>query len=86
MNRKQTLAKDTSSIDHFARTETAVPLLIPVSDLAKMLNVSRRSIWRLLSARKMPPPIRIGGAVRWRFDEVKRWIEAGCPVPNSPDS
>jgi len=57
------------------------PLLISVGELAMILKVSQRSIWRLLSAGKMIEPIRIGGAVRWRFSEVKRWIDQGCPPP-----
>jgi len=24
-------------------------------------------------------PIRLGGVVRWRLGEVKKWIAAGCP-------
>ena len=57
------------------------PVLIDVSDLATMLNISTRTVWRLLSAGKMLAPIRIGGAVRWRYQEVHRWIEQGCPEP-----
>lgn len=57
------------------------PLLISVGELAMILKVSQRSIWRLLSAGKMIEPIRIGGAVRWRFSEVKHWIDQGCPPP-----
>jgi excisionase family DNA binding protein len=60
------------------------PLLISVQDLATILKISTRSVWRLLSAGKLPSPVRIGGAVRWRYDEVKHWIDAGCP--ESPHS
>jgi excisionase family DNA binding protein len=55
------------------------PLLISVSELATILKISPRSVWRLLSAGKMVEPIRIGGTVRWRFSEVKDWIQQGCP-------
>jgi predicted DNA-binding transcriptional regulator AlpA len=55
------------------------PLLVSVDELAMILKISPRSVWRLLSAGKMVEPVRIGGAVRWRFHEVKNWIDQGCP-------
>lgn len=57
------------------------PLLIPVRTVAKILGISTRSVWRLHSSGKILPPVRIGGAVRWRSDELKRWVAEGCPEP-----
>jgi excisionase family DNA binding protein len=57
-------------------------LLISVDELATILNISPRTVWRLLSAGKLVRPLRIGGAVRWRYREIIDWIEAGCPIPN----
>jgi excisionase family DNA binding protein len=54
-------------------------LLITAEQLAGMMQVSTRTLWRLLSAGKLIKPIRLGGNVRWRLDEVKTWISAGCP-------
>jgi prophage regulatory protein len=54
--------------------------LIPAEELATMLGVSKRTIWRLLSGKQLPEPVRIGGSVRWRRDQIDRWIEQGCPV------
>ena len=59
------------------------PQLISVRDLAKILKVSPRSVWRLLSAGQIVPPLRIGGSVRWRYHEVAEWIESGCPSVSS---
>ena len=53
-------------------------LLISVDDLATILKVSTRTVWRLLSAGKLVRPVRFGGAVRWRYREVLKWIEDGC--------
>lgn len=58
------------------QTET---LLIPVEQLAEMMNVSTRTVWRLLSAKRIPEPVRLGGSVRWPLDRVREWIDAGCP-------
>ena len=65
------------SIDAF---ET--PSLITAAEFAGMLQVSVRTLWRLRSAGQVPAPVRLGGAVRWRFDEVKKWIADGCRKPS----
>ena len=54
--------------------------LIDSREAAKLLKVSTRTLWGMQTTGKMPPPIRIGRAVRWSLDELKKWIEAGCPV------
>ena len=61
-------------------------LLITADEVATMLNVSVRSIWRLNSAYLIPAPVRFGGAVRWRSDEVRKWIAEGCPPPQSREN
>lgn len=62
-----------------SRLETAEPLLITAQDVARLLKVSTRSLWRLRSAGDIPAPIRVGAAVRWRIDEITKWIADGCP-------
>jgi excisionase family DNA binding protein len=54
------------------------PLLITAKKLAQLLGVSTRTLWRLRSAGQLPEPMRLGGAVRWRVDEVQEWIAGGC--------
>lgn len=56
------------------------PLLISADQFASMIQLSTRTLWRLLSAGKLPEPVRIGGSVRWRIDDVKLWIASGCPA------
>jgi excisionase family DNA binding protein len=56
------------------------PLLLTAVQVAGLLQVSSRTVWRLVSERKIVGPVRIGGATRWRRDEVERWIGAGCPA------
>ena len=55
------------------------PLLVSASSLAEMLQISKRTLWRLLSAGQLPLPVRVGGSVRWRVHEVRKWIDSGCP-------
>ncbi len=58
-------------------TDTA-PLLVRADEFAKMMGVSERTLWRLLSAGKVPKPVRIGRSTRWRMAEVREWVAAGC--------
>ena len=57
------------------------PLLVPAAEVARLLDVSTRTLWRQLSAGQIPKPVRFGGTVRWRIDELRKWIADGCPLP-----
>ncbi len=57
-------------------------LLIDSRQAAKLLNVSPRTLWRMHNDGEMPQPIRIGRAVRWSLEALKKWIADGCPRPN----
>ncbi|MHB8863461.1 MAG: helix-turn-helix transcriptional regulator [Pirellulaceae bacterium] len=81
MLRSSTQTNDKST----TQPENSKPLLISAPELAKILGISARSVWRLLSAGKLPAPVRLGGAVRWRRSDVLAWIEQGCP-PDSTSS
>ncbi len=66
-------------------------LLVDNKQAAKLLKISERTLWELAHNDKIPPPIRIGAAVRWSLDVLKKWVEAGCPAntdfkPASPTS
>ena len=53
--------------------------LVNVKELAAMLNVSQRHVWRQKSAGKLPKPVNIGGCVRWLLSDIEAWLEMGCP-------
>jgi excisionase family DNA binding protein len=54
--------------------------LLNADEVAAMLGISERTLWRLLSAGKVPEPVRFGRSTRWRLADVKEWIEEGCPA------
>ena len=58
---------------------TSDVMAVDASRLAELLGLSLRTVRRLDSSGKLPRPVRIGGAVRWRLSEITRWLEAGCP-------
>jgi prophage regulatory protein len=57
--------------------------LLTVEDLAKLLHVSVRTVWRLRRNASLPRPVKIGGGVRWRISDVRAWIEQGCKPETS---
>ncbi len=45
--------------------------LLSVTDVAGLLSVSKRTVWRLTAAGVLPPPIRVTRrVVRWRAEEI----------------
>ena len=48
--------------------ERARPALISATELADLLQISTRTLWRLRSAGKLVEPIKLGGSTRWRLD------------------
>ena len=60
-----------------------VPKLLTVNDVAKLLKLSTRSVWRLVKAKTIVEPIRIGGSIRWRPSDVATWIAS---IPQSERS
>ena len=61
------------------RDVTLVPsALIDAAELARMLSVSKPTIWRMRD--KLPPSIALTSqCIRWRRDAVLEWINTGCP-------
>ena len=53
-------------------------ILIDVKQLAAMVDLSQRTVWRLANAGWMPAPLKLGGSQRWRKAEVSEWIAQGC--------
>ena len=60
-------------------TEHRTDGLISASVVAAKLAISARHLRRLSDAGRVPRPVRIGRAVRWRSAEIRAWISAGCP-------
>lgn len=55
------------------------PALLSAKHVANILQISTRTLWRLLSAGGIVSPVKLGRSVRWRKDELMRWIADGCP-------
>jgi predicted DNA-binding transcriptional regulator AlpA len=54
-------------------------MLLKDKHLAEKLEISRRKVWAMNSAALLPTPVRMGRSVRWRVEDIQRWILLGCP-------
>ena len=54
-------------------------MLLKVSELAQILNLSQRTIHRLNCTGKLPSPIKISGSIRWRQSDIDLWLDLDCP-------
>jgi predicted DNA-binding transcriptional regulator AlpA len=67
-----------------ARTLQLEPLLLDVGGVAKVLGISRRSVFSLLSSgRLIRADVQLGIGRRsrkWRRSTVEAWVRAGCPL------
>ncbi len=55
-----------------------LPPMLDVGTVAKLLDCSGRHVYRLSDSDRMPRPLKLGSLVRWRKDDIKAWIDAGC--------
>ena len=65
-------------------SQSAIPPLLTVAEVAKVLRISTRSVWRLVNTGKLIKPVRIGGSIRWRRTDLENWIVRGCPEDGQP--
>lgn len=50
-------------------------ILLSDNTAAALLGISRATFWRRVNDKTLPAPIKLGGATRWRRDEVLAAIE-----------
>ena len=65
------------------KTTNELPQLLTINDVAEILKISQRSIWRLVASGKLVAPLRVGGSIRWKREDIREWIDSGCE-PKEP--
>ncbi|MCC6970887.1 MAG: helix-turn-helix domain-containing protein [Phycisphaerales bacterium] len=55
-----------------------LPTLLRARDVAALLAISVRCVWRLAASGDLPRPIRLGGSTRWRAHELEEFIARGA--------
>lgn len=62
---------------HVAAAPSAA-LLLSAEEVAALLGVSLRTIWRMRERGQLPHPLRLGRqTLRWRREDVEQWIASG---------
>ena len=56
-------------------------LLLPAKEAVAMLSIGESTLWREVAAKRLPAPVKIGSATRWRVSDL---IAAFASVANSP--
>jgi len=56
-----------------------IPMLLDAREAARLLGLGRSTFYRLHTSGRVPSPVHLGGAVRWRREELEAWARAGCP-------
>lgn len=51
------------------------PELLTAREVAQVMRISERSVWRLVSEKKLPAPLHVGGGARWPKSELEAWIQ-----------
>jgi len=55
-------------------------LAISAKQFGEALSLSTRTIWRLLSANKLPKPVSIGGSKRFLMSDVNLFMACNCDI------
>ena len=50
-------------------------LAVPAKQAASMLSIGVSTLWREVKAGKLPAPVKVGGATRWRVCDLRRALE-----------
>lgn len=58
------------------------PLLLSAAETARMLGIGRTALYALHSSGRLPLPVKLGGRVLWRRDEISAWVSCEPPCPN----
>ena len=71
--------QDDCSAETVDPSREMLPLLLSVGQVGKLLSLSVRSVWRLVSIGELAAPVRIGRASRWKRDWVLAVVDAMEP-------
>ncbi|MGF6433467.1 helix-turn-helix transcriptional regulator [Bradyrhizobium elkanii] len=51
-------------------------LLLKLTDVTKATGLGRSTVYRKISEGSFPPPLQLGGCVRWDADHLRAWRDA----------
>ena len=54
--------------------------LLPVEEVARLFDISPRTVWRRVAAGEIPQAVSIGGLTKWRREEIQATIDLLTPM------
>ena len=60
-------------------TGTTTLNVLTIPEAAKLLQLTPRTVHRMIQNKKLPGVFRIGGQWRLNESELAQWLEDGCP-------
>ena len=57
-------------------TVSPFPRLLSKAEVQQLLDISDRTLEKMVRARRFPPPLRLGKTVRWAEAVVLQWLAA----------
>ncbi len=60
--------------------DEGIPELLTASEVARVLRISERSVWRLCADGKLPSPLHVGGAARWKKSDIEEWFQRATEI------
>lgn len=48
-------------------------ILFGVQEVAKLLAISRSSVYKFADSGQIPRPVKLGGSVRWLASDLEEW-------------
>ena len=53
--------------------------MIDTKAMSRLLCMSMRTFYKLLTMGAVPKPLTFGRAHRWALEEILAWVDSGCP-------
>ena len=63
-------------------TQFPEDVLIDVQMVAALCSISRSMVYKMNEMQALPEPLMYGRTLRWSYQAIEEWIEAGCPKRN----
>jgi predicted DNA-binding transcriptional regulator AlpA len=60
--------------------EVSEQLLVDAVTTCKLLSISISTLHALKRTDRLPDPIYLGRSVRWNLEELRAWVNCGCPA------
>ena len=62
------------------------PELLTAREVAQILRVSERSVWRFVADKKLTAPLHVGGAARWQRGDLEVWLKDAAKIRDAKNA